>query len=143
MNTTTASTATTLPTPAQEALDRVRLLVGCYLGLSLLTLVAVALMHGDHAAVNDAVWVRGSIVALTSILMFAFATRAAQGSKRGLLRLRIVSAIMLVAIVVIVSLPGPFPMWLKIEQTVCGLLLLGVCVLANGRPVREAFSSGD
>ncbi|WP_027861770.1 hypothetical protein [Marmoricola sp. URHB0036] len=135
MNTTTA-----LPAEANVTLDRARLLVGCYLALSLLTLGAVALLHGDHAAVNDAVWVRGSIVALTSILMFAFATRAAQGSKGGLVRLRIVSAIMLVAIVVIVSLPDPFPLWLKLEQAVCGVLLLGVCVLANGRAVREAFS---
>jgi len=135
MNTTTA-----LPATAQVALDRTRLLVACYLALSLLTLGAAALLHSDHAAVNDAVWVRGSIVALTSILMFAFATRAAQGSKGGLVRLRIVSAIMLVAIVVIVSLPDPFPLWLKVEQAVCGVLLLGVCVLANGRAVREAFS---
>jgi O-antigen/teichoic acid export membrane protein len=135
MNTTTA-----LPATAQVALDRTRLLVACYLALSLLTLGAAALLHSDHAAVNDAVWVRGSIVALTSILMFAFATRAAQGSKGGLVRLRIVSAIMLVAIVVIVSLPDPFPLWLKVEQAVCGVLLLGVCVLANGRVVRGAFS---
>jgi hypothetical protein len=114
--------------------------VGGYLGLSLLTLVAIALLHTDRAVVNDAVWVRGSIVALTSILMFAFATRAAHGSKGGWVRLRIVSAIMLVAIVVIVSLPGPFPLWLKVEQSVCGVILLGVCVLANGRAARETFA---
>jgi hypothetical protein len=37
-------------------------------------------------------------------------------------------------------LPGPFPLWLKIEQSVCGLILLVVCILANGRATREAFA---
>ncbi|MFF8309937.1 hypothetical protein [Streptomyces lydicus] len=35
-----------------------KLLVGCYLGISVLTLVAVVLLHGDAALVTDAVWVR-------------------------------------------------------------------------------------
>jgi hypothetical protein len=52
-----------------------------------------------------------------------------------LLRLRIVTAIMLVAIVVIISLPGTFPLWLKLEQAICGLLLLPVVVLINRRRV--------
>jgi hypothetical protein len=43
---------------------------------------------------------------------------------------------MLVAIVVIVALPGLFPVWLRIEQAVCGQLLLGVTVLVNGRRAR-------
>jgi hypothetical protein len=127
---------TTLSTPAQESLERARLLVGAYL----LTLVAIALLHSDRAVVNDAVWVRGSIVALTSILMFAFATRAAHGSKGGWVGLRIVSAIMLVAIVVIVALPGTFPLWMKFEQAICGVLLLGVALLVNGRHLRSVFT---
>jgi hypothetical protein len=36
-------------------------------------------------------------------------------------RLRIVSAVVLVAIVVIIAPPGGFPLWLKIEQGGCGL----------------------
>ncbi|MGW9043195.1 hypothetical protein ACWGQL_11645 [Streptomyces lydicus] len=35
-----------------------KLLVGCYLGISVLTLVAVVLLRGDAALVTDAVWVR-------------------------------------------------------------------------------------
>ena len=35
-----------------------------------------------------------------------------------LLRLRVVTAIMAVAIVVIIALPGMFPLWFKLEQGV-------------------------
>jgi hypothetical protein len=99
-----------------------RILVACYLALSVLTLAAAFLMR-DHAdLVNSAVWVRTSIVAASAALMMSFAVREAYR------RLRIVSAVMLVAIAVILAIPGDFPPWLKVEQAICGLLLLGVVV---------------
>ena len=115
-------------------------LVGAYVTLSVLTLVAIVLLRGDPAIVNDAVWVRGTIVVASSLLTLAFAIRAARGSRKAFLRLRIVSGVMLVAIVVILALPGTFPLWLKIEQGVCGLLLLGVVVLVNGTQLRSQFA---
>jgi hypothetical protein len=35
---------------------------------------------------------------------------------------------------VIVALPGAFPVWFRLEQAVCGLLLLPVVVRVNRRP---------
>jgi hypothetical protein len=124
-----------------KALRAARWLVGCYLAVSVLTLVAIILMRHDSAAVNSAVWIRGTIVTLSALLTVAFAARAARGSSRAFLRLRLVSAIMVVAIAVIVSLPGTFPVWMKIEQGVCGLLLVGVVILVNGRQARAAFAA--
>lgn len=86
---------------------KVKLLVGLYVTISLVTFVAIVLMRNNHANVNSAVWIRGSIVAATSLLMASFARKAAAGSSRAFLRLRLVSAIMVVAIIVIISLPGP------------------------------------
>jgi hypothetical protein len=114
----------------------VLLLTGGYATLSVLTLIAIVVFRNDHTIVTDAVWVRATLVVASSLLTFAFARSAARGSRKGLLRLRIVSGVMLVAIVVIVALPGLFPVWLRIEQAVCGLLLLGVTVLVNGRRAR-------
>ncbi|VVJ18961.1 Uncharacterised protein [Amycolatopsis camponoti] len=114
----------------------VLLVTGGYATLSVLTLLVIVLFRNDHAMVTDAVWVRATLVVASSLLTLAFARSAARGSRKGLLRLRIVSAVMLVAIVVIVALPGLFPLWLRIEQAVCGLLLLGVTVLVNGRRAR-------
>lgn len=122
------------------ALRSVQLLVGGYVAISVLTLIAIIALRNDAAAVNDAVWTRGTIVVASALLTFAFARRAARGSVKGFLRLRIVSAVMLVAIVVIIALPGTFPLWMKCEQGICGVLLLGVALLVNGRHLRSVFT---
>ncbi|MFE0020904.1 hypothetical protein [Amycolatopsis sp. NPDC059021] len=124
----------------KSALRTVKTLVGLYTALSLLTLVAIILLRNRADLVTDAVWIRGTIVAVTALLMFSFAIRTGQGRSRAFLRLRLVSGIMLVAIVVIIALPGAFPTWMKIEQGVCGLLLLGVVFLVNGPRLRSVFS---
>jgi hypothetical protein len=118
----------------------VRRLAGAYVAISVLTVVAIVLMRHNAAMVNPAVWIRGSIVAGSSMLMAAFVAGAARGSARAYLRLRLVSAIMVVAIAVIVSLPGTFPVWLKIEQGVCGAILIGVVAMVNGRHLRSLFA---
>ena len=141
MNIQTKTVGTTAIDGGREAMRTVKLLVGTYLGISALTLVAIVLMRKHTNLVNAAVWTRGTIVVVTAILMFSFAVRAARGSSRAFLRLRIVSAIMVVAIAAIVSLPGTFPAWMKIEQGVCGAVLLGVVSLVNGRRLRAAYAA--
>lgn len=141
MNTRTKTAETKAIEGAHETMRTVKLLVGTYLGISTLTLVAIVLMRGHANLVNAAVWTRGTIVVVTAALMFSFAVRAARGSARAFLRLRIVSAIMVVAIAAIVSLPGTFPVWMKIEQGVCGAVLLGVVSLVNGRRLRSAYAA--
>ncbi|WP_409466503.1 hypothetical protein [Amycolatopsis sp. GA6-003] len=124
----------------QPRIRTVLVLTGAYLALSVLTLGAIFLFRDNPSMVTDVVWVRATIVAASALLTFLFARSAARGSKRGLLRLRIVSAVMTVAIVVIVSIPGFLPLWVRLEQGVCGVLLLAVVVLVNGRRVRSLFS---
>jgi hypothetical protein len=124
----------------QEAMRGAKRLVGAYVGVSALTLVAIVLLRNHASLVNAAVWIRGSIVVASALLSLSFAVRAARGSGRNLLRLRIVSAIMIVAIATIIALPGTFPVWMKIDQGVCGVLLIGVAVLVNSRRVRSQFA---
>ena len=141
MNTQTKTAETNAIEGTQDTMRTVKLLVGTYLSISALTLVAIVLMRGHANLVNAAVWTRGTIVVVTSALMFSFAVRAARGSGRAFLRLRIVSAIMVVAIAAIVSLPGTFPVWMKIEQALCGAVLLGVVSLVNGRRLWSAYAA--
>jgi hypothetical protein len=124
-----------------SAFHSMKLLVGAYLSVSALTLVAIVLLRNDASAVNAAVWIRGSIVVISAALMFAFTVRAVGGSRAAFRRVRIISAVMVVAIAVIIALPGTFPTWMKIEQGVCGLILLGVIVVVNGRPLRSSFAA--
>ncbi|MER6050044.1 hypothetical protein ABT168_21790 [Streptomyces sp. NPDC001793] len=124
-----------------RAFRGLKLLIGGYLGLSVLTLAAIYLLRGDTALVTDAVWVRASIVAVSSLLTYVFAVRAARGSRGAYRRMRIVATVMTVAIAVIIAIPGSFPVWLKIEQGVCGLALLGALVVANGSHLRGLFAA--
>ncbi|MEW1751523.1 hypothetical protein ACIQU1_24515 [Streptomyces angustmyceticus] len=125
----------------RQALRSTKLLVGCYAGLSALTLCAIFVLRHHPDLVTDAVWVRAVIVVATSLLMTSFAVRTARGHRRSYLRLRLASAVMPAAIAVIIALPGGFPTWLKLEQGVCGVLLLGVVMIVNGRRLRAAFAS--
>lgn len=124
----------------QTAFRNVKLLVGCYLGLNTLTLVAIVLLRNNTAIVTPAVWIRGTIVVASALLTTFFAAQMARGSRGGYRRLRLVSTIMLVVIVVIIALPGTFPLWMKIEQGVCGLLLLGVVMIVNKKHLRSTFT---
>lgn len=136
-------------TPAEQNLDHssiqkafrsVKFLVGCYLVISLLTVVAIIVLSNDPKLVNDQAWWRGIIVALTSILMFAFTVSASRGSSRGLLRLRLVSAIVFVAFAIILFVL-PLPDWMRIEQAVCAVILLVIVVLVNSKQILSLFAN--
>ena len=104
-------------------------LVGAYAVLSGLTVVAIATFASvAPSLVNPQAWVRGIIVAVTSLLTFVFARRAAAGNTRALLRLRIIVVVILVAIGAVLFLV-PLPGWMIVEQIACGILLLATAVL--------------
>ncbi|MGD9988801.1 hypothetical protein [Pseudonocardia sp.] len=109
-----------------------------YLTVSVVALAVTALLRDDPAVATTAAWVREVVVALSACVTVALARRSAAGSPRALLRLRLVTAIMVVAIVVVISVPGVFPVWLRAEQAVCGVLLLGIVLLVNGPTLRRA-----
>ncbi|MGW2005789.1 hypothetical protein [Streptomyces nigrescens] len=125
----------------RQAFRSTTLLVGCYAGLSVLTLIAVVLLRHHPGIVTEAVWGRATVVVATSLLMASFAARTVRGDRRSYLRLRLASGVMVVVIAVIIALPGTFPLWLKMEQGLCGVLLTGVVVIVNGKRMRSAFAS--
>jgi hypothetical protein len=118
-----------------------RTLIAVYLGISAITLVAIVLLRDDPAVVTVAVWIRGTIVVASAVVMLLLALAAGRGSTAAYLRLRIVSVIVFVAIVVIIAIPGTFPLWMKLEQALCGAVLLVAVALLNSRAVRLAFAA--
>ena len=132
--------ATELEANSPKVFSIVKALLVGYLAVSVLTLAAIVLLRNDVSVVNPAVWIRGTIVAASSVLTLAFAAGAARGSRGAYRRLRVITAVMPVAIVVIIALPGTFPLWMKVEQAVCGVLLLGVVAVVNGRVMRASFA---
>jgi hypothetical protein len=139
--TNTTAHPTELEPRAAGVLRAIRVLISCYVGLSALTLVVAVLLGGDPDLVPDSVWIRGVIVLASSVLLAVFAARAARGSRSAWRRVWLFAAIMTVAIVVIVAIPGVFPVWMKLEQVACGALLFTVVVLARSRPLRTAFAA--
>jgi hypothetical protein len=122
------------------AFGTIRRLLLAYLAVSVVALVAIVLMRDDAAEVNSTVWVRGIVVAASALLLLLFAARAARGSASAYRRLRIISIVTVVAIAVIVALPGALPVWMKIEQGTCGLIMAGVAVLAGRPRLRALFA---
>ncbi|GAA0421569.1 hypothetical protein GCM10010357_48680 [Streptomyces luteireticuli] len=114
---------------------RVRALFTTVLVVSVATLGAAAVLGG-----NSAVWVRGVIVVAISAVLIALAGRAFRGSRSAYLRMRVMSTVAPLAIVVIVALPHDgFPVWMKAEQSFVGLLLAAVAVMTGRKDVRRAY----
>jgi hypothetical protein len=110
--------------------------------VSLLALaVSAVLSVADPAAVNWVVWLRGSAVAVASLVFVRVTAAAAGGSRRAYTRMRWVCAVAPVGIVLIVAAPhSGYPLWMKVEQGVIGVIVVAIAVLLNRRPVREAFA---
>jgi MFS family permease len=122
------------------AFRKIKLLTAGYLAISVAAVGATVLMRNHAAEVNSSVLIHGIAVAASAVGAFFAARLAARGSRGAYLRLRILSVVVVVAIAAIIALPGTFPLWMKAEQGVAGLLMAGVAVLANSSQVRARFA---
>lgn len=125
---------------ALEKLHIAKVLLGGYAAVSALTLLAIVVFSGNPDMVTGAVWIRGSILAAASLVTFALGVSMANGSRSNYRRVRIIATAQVVAIVVIESVPGSFPIWFKIANGVCGALLVIVVLLTFARSVRASFA---
>jgi hypothetical protein len=91
------------------------------------------------ASIDVAVWIRCSLVLGSAIVLLIFGRGAARGKRDAWTRLRIVSPIVVLAVAVIVSIPGFLPDWVRVEQGVCGLIVLPVAIIANLPRIRGLF----
>ncbi len=89
--------------------------------------------------VDGAVWIRCSLVLASSIALLLLTFGAARGSRPAWIRVRIISVVVVAAVIVIISLPGFLPDWVRIEQGVCGGLVLPVAILVNLPRTRRFF----
>jgi hypothetical protein len=103
-------------------------------------LVALTTTNGT---VDIAIWIRCSLVLASSIVLLLLAVVAVRGSRPAWLRLRIISPIVVAAVVVVVSIPGFLPDWVRVEQGVCGALVLGVAILVNLPRARALFPRAE
>jgi hypothetical protein len=118
-----------------ERYVRVRALFIAVLAISVATLGVAAAVGG-----NPTVWVRGGIVTAIAAILTVLVRRAYAGSRGAYLRMRLMTTIAPVAVAVIVALPHDgFPVWMKAEQVVVGLLLAAAAVALYRGAVRRAY----
>ena len=73
-----------------------------------------------------AFFVGGQLMLAATVVLLLLAVAAARGSRRAWVRIRVISVVGVIAVAVIVSIPGFLPPWVDLEQGVCGALLLPV-----------------
>jgi hypothetical protein len=122
-------------------LGRIRKLLIAVAVLAVMTLVAAALLHDRPGLVNWVVWVRGGAVALASLWLLSLVRQAGGGKRSAYVRIRLISLLAPIgALAILVAPDSGYPMWMKVDQGVIGLLLAGVAVVANQAAVRKAFA---
>jgi hypothetical protein len=114
---------------------RLRALFVAVVAISLAALVVAAAVGGTAT-----VWIRGGIVTAIAVILIALAGRAHGGSRAAYLRMRLMTTIAPVAVVVIVALPHDgLPTWMKAEQLVIGVLLAAAAIALRRVTVRRAY----
>jgi hypothetical protein len=133
---TTNNPTIATPAPASTAHPRssATVLIICYAALSWATVAVLILSVATGHPVGTAAWVRGVIVALTSLLLLRFSAAAAKGDRRAAIFLRVVPVILLVAVVGVIFLVS-LPAWMMVEQAVCGVLLACLTVVVFRRRI--------
>jgi hypothetical protein len=124
----------------QALLRRVVLLATGYAAISLASVAAIVLHRIDHVATGPSVWTHGIIVAATALMALSGAILASRGNRGAFLRLRIGSAVLVIAVLVIVALPGSFPLWMKLSEALGAALMAAIAVTVNGRTLRSEFT---
>jgi len=101
------------------------------------TLGVVSWSGGD---VSTFMWVRAAILLAITPVFSWLTVRASRGMRKSFERLRLVSIILPVAIVVVDLIPGLCPAWYAGMQAVSALALAAVAVLLRRRVLNGAFA---
>ncbi|GGP91352.1 hypothetical protein [Streptosporangium pseudovulgare] len=122
----------------KSAWTPVRVIFVAVLVLSIATLGVAAVVGG-----NWVVWLRGTAVAAASVWLVALTGQAARGRRSAYVRIRFVSIAAPIGIVLILLAPDSgYPVWMKAEQGVVGVLVAAVALIVNRRSMREAYPKG-
>lgn len=115
-----------------------RLLVVLFV-ISLAAVVFAIVMSGRSDLVNAVVWIRSIAVVAAAVILYGFAMLAERGRVWAYRRLRLLAYLIPCGVVLLIAAPGEFPLWIKIEQGVCGAVILAVAILLSRSRVRAAF----
>jgi|GEM_PF-4296818 len=104
--------------------------VWIFLVCNVTVLVSVVVLTFLGQGASTFMWARSAILAVASPFLLWLARRAAAGSRAAVGRLRVVSTVLPVAVVVVDFLPGVAPAWYGVIQGIGALALIPAAVIA-------------
>ncbi|GAA0424150.1 hypothetical protein [Leifsonia naganoensis] len=128
-------------TSIRAAFRPILVLLTAFLAVSVAMEAALIVQSTSGGDVAIAVWIRCSLVLGSAVVLLLIARSAARGSRSSWLRLVIIAPVVVAAVIVIVSIPGFLPDWVRIEQAACGALVLPAAILAALPRTRALFPS--
>jgi len=124
----------------EEAFETVKKgvkLFGAVSGIVLATTAISAALGGDVTAF---MWIRGAIMLVMAPVILRLVASAAQGSRSSFERVRILTTVLPIAIIVVDLIPGLCPVWYAAMQAIGALGLLGAGIVTRRAPLSGAFS---
>ncbi|WP_081594059.1 hypothetical protein [Nocardia brasiliensis] len=128
-------------TRVQDIFDMVKKCIVIFGVISAVVLATVAAIAAAHGLVNTFMWVRAGLLLLVTPLFYRLAVLASRGGRKSLERLRIVTTILPIAIVVVDLIPGVCPVWYAGMQAVSAVPLIVIAVRTR-RVMHTALPAG-
>jgi hypothetical protein len=152
----------TAPTrqPMDSALRLVIILMFVNLGLSLLTTVVVLILHNSvidyqiahsnyppnididqvHQILLDSLWGRiaGNVIVSALYVWRSFALR--RGSRYAYLRTYYIAIVGLIGIVYLIAVSSAYPVWMRVEQVIQGVVLIALLIAVSRPAVRARYA---
>ena len=136
---TTARTAQLDAPRTGEAFDTVKKYVKLYGVICAITLGTAAVVAIGGPTVTTFMWVRSAVLLAIAPVIYRLTVRASQGVRRSFERLRALTVIMPIAIIVVDLIPGVCPAWYAVMQAISALALIGAAVITRGSTLRTAY----
>ncbi|WNV86871.1 hypothetical protein [Umezawaea sp. Da 62-37] len=123
----------------RQAFGTVKLLVAAYGAVSAAVFTAVVVLSITGHAVTSFMWGRASGVLASAAVTYWLVTLAARGSRSAYVRVRIISVVVPIAIIVIDLVADGLPTWFVVVQVACALAVGATAFIVNGSRLRGAF----
>jgi hypothetical protein len=135
--------ASVVASGGREALDAARKCIVIFGVAGAVVVAIVAAKALGHSPVNTFMWVRSVILLVIAPVLYRFAVSASNGSRGAFDRLRFVSLVLPIAIVVVDLIPGVCPVWYAAVQGASAIPLIAVAVITRRQPLRWAFAAAQ
>jgi hypothetical protein len=133
--------ASVVASSGREALDAVWKCIVVFGVAGAVVLAIVATKALGHSTVNPFMWVRSVVLVVIAPVLYRFAVSASNGSRGAFDRLRFVSLVLPIAIVVVDLIPGVCPVWYAAVQGATAIPLIAVALITGRKPLRSSFAA--